>query len=66
MGLNNWPTPANNIPDDKSEPEQKKEKLNKEEDTDFEKKDGAKLLFFTGVGIFIFTSLIFTVLLIMK
>jgi len=33
---------------------------------DGQKKDGVKLLFFTGIGMFIFMSLIFIVLLIMK
>jgi len=33
---------------------------------DGQKKEGVKLLFFTGVGMFIFMSLIFIVLLIMK
>jgi hypothetical protein len=33
---------------------------------DGQKKDGVKLLFFTGIGLFIFMSLVFTVLLIMK
>jgi hypothetical protein len=33
---------------------------------DGQKKEGVKLLFFTGIGIFILMSLVFTVLLIMK